>query len=86
MGEDEFKPGDPYDKMPEVRVINIVEFLVRDDHTNVVEPVVLSYEKNPGEIATDKFNLSSRHFVCLHSFSVYNLCVKLKKTLYFACF
>lgn len=57
MGEDEFKPGVPYDKMPEVRVINLVDFYVRDDHTHVVEPVVLSYENNPGEVATEKFKM-----------------------------
>ena len=57
MGEDEFKSGDPYDKMPEVRVINIVDFYVRDDKTNVVEPVYLTYGNNPGEIATDKFKM-----------------------------
>ena len=57
MGEDEFKPGDPYDKMPEVRVINIVDFYVREDHTHVVEPVVLSYANNPGEVAAEKFKI-----------------------------
>ena len=57
MSEDEFKRGDPYDKMPEVRVINIVDFYVREDHTHVVEPVVLSYANNPGEVATEKFKM-----------------------------
>lgn len=57
MGEDEFKPGESYDKLPEVRVINIVDFYVRDDHSNVVEPVVLSYVNNPGEVATEKFKM-----------------------------
>ena len=57
MGEDEFKPGVPYDKMPEVRVINLVDFYVRDDQTNVVEPVYLTYGNNPGEIATEKFKM-----------------------------
>lgn len=57
MGEDEFKPGDSYDKMPEVRVINIVDFYVRDDHTNIVEPIVLSYVNSLGEIATEKFKM-----------------------------
>ena len=57
MGEDEFKPGVPYDKMPEVRVINLVDFYVRDDQTNVVEPVYLTYGNNPREIATEKFKM-----------------------------
>lgn len=55
MGLDEFESGTPYDQMPEVRVINLVDFYVRDDHSNVVEPVVLSYANNPGEVATRKF-------------------------------
>lgn len=55
MGSDEFEAGTPYDRMPEVRVINLVDFFVRDDHSNVVEPVVLSYANNPGEIATRKW-------------------------------
>ena len=57
MGEDEFKPGASYEEMPEVRVINIVDFYVRDDKTNVVEPVYLTYGNNPGKIATDKFKM-----------------------------
>ena len=55
MGSDEFELGTPYDQMPEVRVINLVDFYVRDDHSNVVEPAVLAYANNPGEIATKKF-------------------------------
>ena len=51
MGSDEFEAGTSYDQMPEVRVINLVGFFVRDDHSNVVEPVVLVYANNPGEIA-----------------------------------
>ena len=55
MGSEAFEAGTPYDELPEVRVINLVDFYVRDDHSNVVEPVVLSYANNPGEIATKKF-------------------------------
>ena len=57
MGHDAFESGTPYDEMPEVRVINLVDFYVRDDHSHVVEPVVLSYENNPKEIATKKFKM-----------------------------
>ena len=57
MGEDEFAPGTPYDQMPEVKVINLVDFYVRDDHSYVVEPVYLTYGNNPAEIATDKFKM-----------------------------
>ena len=57
LGEDEFKPNTPYDKMPSVRVINIVDFYVRDDKRFVVEPVEMTYRNNPGEVATEKFKM-----------------------------
>lgn len=57
MGEDEFEPGKPYDQMPEVRVINLVDFYVRDDESHVVEPVVLAFENNPTQIATEQFKM-----------------------------
>ena len=55
MGLDAFESGMSYDQLPEVRVINLVDFYVREDHSSVVEPVVLSYANNPGELATKKF-------------------------------
>ena len=57
MGEDAFRPGMSYDQMPEVRIIDLVDFYVRDDHSHVVEPVVLSYANNPTELATGKFKM-----------------------------
>ena len=57
MGEDEFEPGKSYDQMPEVRVINLIDFYVRDDESHVVEPVVLAYGNNPTQIATEKFKM-----------------------------
>ena len=57
MGEDEFPPGTPYDQMPEVRVINLVDFYIRNNRTHVIEPVVLTYLNNPGELTTEKFKM-----------------------------
>ncbi len=57
MLEDEFKVGVTYDNMPEIRVINIVDFYVRKESENIVEPVVLSYYNEPCEIATNKFKM-----------------------------
>ncbi len=58
MGIDEFKSGTPYDQMPEVRVINLVDFYIReDDQSHVVEPVVLAYKNDPTVVATDKFKM-----------------------------
>lgn len=57
LGEDAFEPGTSYDQMPEVRVINLVDFYVRDDESHVVEPVLLVYGNAPSQIATDKFKM-----------------------------
>ena len=53
----EFESGLTYDKMPPVRVINIVDFYIRDDHENVVEPVVMVYENDREKQATDVFKM-----------------------------
>ncbi|MBQ6482899.1 MAG: Rpn family recombination-promoting nuclease/putative transposase [Anaerolineaceae bacterium] len=52
-----FESGLTYDKMPPVRVINIVDFYIRDDHENVVEPVVMVYENDREKQATDVFKM-----------------------------
>ena len=57
LGENEFKSGMPYDQIPEVRIISIVDFYVRNDRNHVVEPVYLTYGNNPGEVATEKFKM-----------------------------
>ncbi len=53
----EFESGLTYDKMPPVRVINIVDFYIREDHQNVVEPVIMVYENAREEQATDVFKM-----------------------------
>ena len=53
----EFESGLTYDKMPPVRVINIVDFYIREDHENVVEPVVMVYENDREKQATDVFKM-----------------------------
>ena len=57
MATAEFESGLTYDKMPPVRVINIVDFYIREDHSHVVEPVVMVYENAPEEEATDVFKM-----------------------------
>ena len=57
MGEEEFKSGTPYKLMPEVRVISLLDFYVREGSDSIVEPVALTYENAPGQIATDKFKM-----------------------------
>lgn len=53
----EFESGLTYDKMPLVRVINIVDFYIRDDHENVVEPILMVYENDREKQATDVFKM-----------------------------
>ena len=55
--KNEFESGLTYDKMPPVRVINIVDFYIRDNHENVVEPVVMVYENEREKQATDVFKM-----------------------------
>ena len=57
MATHEFDSGLSYDKMPPVRVINIVDFYIREDHDNVVEPVIMVYENSREEQATDVFKM-----------------------------
>ena len=63
MGEDAFKPGTPYNQMPEVRVITLVDFYVRDGSEEIVEPVVLAYANSPTELAPRKFMMYHIQFL-----------------------
>ena len=53
----EFESGLTYDKIPPVRVINIVDFYIRGDNENVVEPVIMVYENDREKQATDVFKM-----------------------------
>ena len=54
---DASKSGMSYDELPEVRVITLANFYVRGDRSHLVEPVVLAYQNNPAELATEKFKM-----------------------------
>lgn len=54
---DEFKEGMSYSDMPKLRVINLVNFLMRKDNNEVIQPVILAYEKEPVRAATDIFRI-----------------------------
>ena len=43
--------------MPKIRVINIVDFLMRNDNPEMVQQVIFAYEKAPFREATDVFNV-----------------------------
>ena len=54
---DEFKEGSPYSEMPKLRVINLLDFVMRDDNKELVQPVIFAYEKEPMREATDVFKI-----------------------------
>ena len=54
---DEFKEGTPYGEMPKLRVINLLDFVMRDDNKELVQPVIFAYEKEPMREATDVFKI-----------------------------
>ena len=53
----EFKSGQKYSEMPKIRIINILDFLVRKDNSDLVQTVGLNYEKEPKREATDVFKI-----------------------------
>ena len=53
----EFKSGQKYSEMPKIRIINILDFLVREDNTDLVQTVGLNYDKEPKREATDVFKI-----------------------------
>ena len=57
MTRDEFESGTTYDKMPEVRVITIVDYYAREGSRSIVEPVSLVYENDTKVRATNKFRM-----------------------------
>ena len=52
---DEFEAGTSYDSIPQVCVINITDFYVRDGSREIVEPVGLMYKNAPVQEATEAF-------------------------------
>ena len=53
----EFKSGQDYKDMPQVRCINILDFLVREDNNDLIQPVSMMFEKEPVREATDIFKI-----------------------------
>lgn len=54
---DEFKSGEKYENMPQVRCINLLDFLVREDNDELIQPVSLMFEKEPVREATNVFRI-----------------------------
>lgn len=52
-----FSEGDDFNKMPRVRVINLLDFVLRDSHEDYLQPIGVLYRKPPMEAATDAFRI-----------------------------
>lgn len=52
-----FAEGDKFQDMPRVRVINLLDFVLRDSHPDYLQPIGILYRKPPTEDATDAFRI-----------------------------
>ena len=53
---EEFLEGQTYNRVPKVRVINLLDFVLRKDHKDFLQPIGLLYRKDR-ETATDAFRI-----------------------------
>lgn len=53
---EEFLEGQAYNKVPKVRVINLLDFVLRREHPDLLQPIGLMYRKAPTP-ATDAFRI-----------------------------
>lgn len=53
---EEFREGQPYHELPRVRVINLLDFVLREEHPDLLQPIGLLYRKEPAT-ATDAFRI-----------------------------
>ena len=53
---EEFLEGQRYNRVPKVRVINLLDFVLRVNHKDILQPIGLMYRKEP-EAATDAFRV-----------------------------
>jgi predicted transposase/invertase (TIGR01784 family) len=54
---DAFGEGENYWEMPRVRVINLLDFVLRPSHPDYLQPIGVMYKKEPMEVATDVFRI-----------------------------
>lgn len=53
---DAFREGEEYRRIPRVRVINLLDFVLREAHDDYLQPIGVMYRKRP-EIASDAFRI-----------------------------
>lgn len=57
MMTEELKSGDSYQDMPKTRVIAFLNFVLRENNPDIVQPVKFMYTKTPAEVASDKLQI-----------------------------
>ena len=57
MLSESFREGEDYRQMPRVRVINLLDFVLREDHEDYLQPIGVMYKKAPIVVATDAFRI-----------------------------
>ncbi len=57
MLSEAFREGQDYLKMPRVRIINLLDFVLRENHPDYLQPIGITYRKEPADVATDAFRI-----------------------------
>ncbi len=54
---EDLKSGETYQDMPKTRVIAFMDFVLREDNPDIVQPVKFMYTKEPVRVASDKIRI-----------------------------
>jgi len=57
MMTEEMKSGESYQDMPKTRVIAFMDFVLRGNNPDIVQPIKFMYTKEPAEAASDKIRI-----------------------------
>ncbi len=57
MMTEDLKSGETYQDMPKTRVIAFMDFVLREDNPDIVQPVKFMYTKEPVRVASDKIRI-----------------------------
>ncbi len=57
MMVEDLKSGETYQDMPKTRVIAFMDFVLRDDNSDIVQPIKFMYTKEPVRLASDKIRI-----------------------------
>ncbi len=54
---EDLKSGETYQDMPKTRVIAFMDFVLREDNPDIVQPIKFMYTKEPVRVASDKIRI-----------------------------